>query len=567
MKWIKMNFFGKLEYENYSSLFFESIYFYDYFLNIFSQRNQQMEFLSNLGKDFIEMGFSLTVQDGKDVGRQEIFDQPEISIGRTSDNDFILLDPGVSRKHALIIQENRKLIIQDLGSANGVTINGNLISRQQLNSGDKITLGPVVLLFEETSDARNTKRKQRTSSSEQDSLLKEESRRGTMAMQAIRRPRENLAANESALVPARRRNDENSSNILPKSRKRRSNPEVEQGRRISQIQESVSSRLSVSERARILRENKGLGGQVKLFLAEKQPATRKAILGGVILCGIFLFSGFSLLIIKQFEKTNNVEIINDMSQTHFSLTDSQVKKTFGYGSDLGVTTQTRYELHFDFEVSETIPAIYYLYFDSAGIESSEEVNISLNSVPIGYVNGGLGDYSKTQKIRLPKKHLNPGSINDILFDHMKNTRTSGEETWAISSVRLQQIPLPGCDARSGECEREAHKNYEIAEKLWGNRQMASENSYNALKNLNTAMLFLEAVDPKPEFTRSVQQMIRDVEKHLDGICSKTLLQIKRDEEMRNYQKVVAELKNGLLWYPGPDHHCRSKLENKLAEYE
>jgi hypothetical protein len=477
------------------------------------------------------------------------------------------LDPGVSRKHASILQENGKTVIRDLGSANGVAVNGNSISSQQLNSGDKIALGPVVLLFEEISAERNVKRRTQALPPRQQEAAQAESRRGTMTMQSVRRPRDN-PRNESLLVPTKeRRREDDSLSVSSRNRRRRSEPEFEQEG--SEIEKSSApSRLSASERARILRENKGLAGQIKLFLAKKTPATRSAIKGGMALFGISLFLVVGFLVkAKLLDDAGGQVEINDSSETHFSLTDSQERKVFGYGTDLGVTTQTRYELYFDFEVSETIPAIYYLYFDSSGIESSQEISISLNSVPIGNVNGGLGDYTKTQKIRLPKKHLIPGQINEILFDHMSNARGSGNEKWAISAVRLQQIPLPGCDARSGECEREAHQHYAMAEKLWATKQMAAENAYNSLKNLNTSLLFLEAVEPKPEFTRSVQQMIRDVERYLDSICSKTLLQVKRNEELRNYQKVVAELKNGLLWYPGPDHHCRGRLENQLAEYE
>ena len=518
------------------------------------------------------MGFSLTVQEGKDVGRQETFDQLNVTVGRTSENDFVLLDPGVSRKHAVISYENGRCVIQDLGSANGIMVNGNQINKQSLSSGDKIALGPVVLTFEEVVDARAGKKRARSTSADRAKkalVVERESRRGTMtAMQAQRgggvrsRSNDNDDDDGQSLAPVgrRRAGGDGSAALAMRRRQRSVKDEIAD-------EEGSAQKLSISERARILRENKGAAGQIKLFMAERTPGARKAIYGGMIGVGFLFVCVALVLVMKQMQKTENVVADEDMSQRRFSLVDSQVKKVFGYGRDLGVNVSTRYELHFEFEVSETVPAIYYLFFDSKGVESADEVNISLNSVPLGNVNAGLGDYTKTQKLRLPKKHLTPGHTNEIMFDHTVNTRSSGQETWAISSVRLQMIPLPGCDARNGECEREAHQHYEVAEKMWVARQMAAENSYNALKNLNTSLLFLEAVDPKPEFTRSVQQMIREVEKHLDDVCSKTMLQIKRDEEMRNYQKVVNELKNGLLWYPGPDHPCRSKLEEKLAEYE
>lgn len=512
------------------------------------------------------MGFSLTVQEGTNVGHQENFDQPEVTIGRTSDNVLVLLDPGVSRKHASIVQERGKIFIQDLGSANGVTINGQKISRHELRSGDKISLGPVVLLFEETAKARSAQRRARSISPEQSLALEKETRRGTMTMQAARKSRENPVSEE--LAPVSRRGGGQS--MAQEGRRRRAvasgadEETGQQGRKRSQVQQSA---LSASERARILRENKGLSGKIKLYLAEQPPAKRNAIMGGMAVLGLLVICAIGVMIVNQVGKTEEVAIAEDFSEKAFSLSDSQAKKVFGYGDEFGVTTPTRYELKFNFEVSETIPAIYYLYFESKGIETADEVTITLNSVPLGNVSAGLGDYSKTQKMRLPKKHLVPGNINEVMFDHMGNTRTAGQETWAIAGVNLQMVPLPGCDVRSGECEREAHKHYEIAEKMWSGKDMAAENSYNALKNLNTSLLFLEAVDPKPDFARAVQQMIREVERHLDSICSKTLLQVKRNEEMRNYQRVVDELKSGLMWYPGSDHHCRAKLEEMLSEYE
>ena len=69
------------------------------------------------------MGFTLTVKAGKDIGLRKDFSQSELSIGRTSDNDFVLGDAGVSRKHAQITFENGQYYIQDLGSA---TAHGDL---------------------------------------------------------------------------------------------------------------------------------------------------------------------------------------------------------------------------------------------------------------------------------------------------------------------------------------------------------------------------------------------------------------------------------------------------------
>ena len=94
------------------------------------------------------MGFSLTIQEGKELGRQYSFDQPEVAIGRTADNDIVLYDAGVSRKHAIIRDEGGRFFVEDLGSANGTQVNGNPAREEELQSGDEIAVGPVVLSFE-----------------------------------------------------------------------------------------------------------------------------------------------------------------------------------------------------------------------------------------------------------------------------------------------------------------------------------------------------------------------------------------------------------------------------------
>ncbi|GEM_PF-2451941 len=512
------------------------------------------------------MGFTLTVKAGKDIGLRKDFSQSELSIGRTSDNDFVLGDAGVSRKHAQITFENGQYYIQDLGSANGVMLNGKAVSKEQLPDTCTIGLGPVVLEFANEDKATLANRRpskpellrSARSSAEDEPETSEESE----DVGRRRRPRRNNSGEN--ISSDRRAGGRHASGNLARgqnpSRRRMSSDAIPED-------DDEGRALSVAERARILRENKGAAGKVKIFMAERSAKTRNTIYASIIVIVVIVLCGAVYFVMNQQGGGGGPVASADLSQKHFSLSDSLGEKVFGYGPDLGVNTQTRYELHFDFEVSETIEAIYYLTFDSQGVESSDEISISLNSVPIGNVSGGLGDYVKTQKLKLPKKHMLKGNVNEILFDQLKNTRSTGEKTWAISSVKLQMVPLPKCDVRNGECTREAHQHFEVAEKLWNTRQLAATNAYNALSNLNTSMLFLEAIEPKPDFTRSVQQMTRDVEKYLDQVCSKTMLQVKRNEEMQNYQAVVNELKNGLLWYPGPDHSCYGRLKDKLSEYE
>jgi hypothetical protein len=70
-------------------------------------------------------------------------------IGRSRDSDIVLDDSNVSRRHAEISPSGRSWLIQDLGSTNGVRVNGRQVDGPHpLESGDRIELGTVRVSFE-----------------------------------------------------------------------------------------------------------------------------------------------------------------------------------------------------------------------------------------------------------------------------------------------------------------------------------------------------------------------------------------------------------------------------------
>ena len=73
----------------------------------------------------------------------------DYSIGRSSDNNIILDDITVSRNHALITVSEQKVKIIDNNSTNGIYINNEIKSEQDLKSGDKIQIGKYLLLLTE----------------------------------------------------------------------------------------------------------------------------------------------------------------------------------------------------------------------------------------------------------------------------------------------------------------------------------------------------------------------------------------------------------------------------------
>jgi hypothetical protein len=71
----------------------------------------------------------------------------QLSIGRRPDNDVQLVDPSVSRKHAVVYSMGGYFFVEDIGSQNGTFLNGIRIRKATLASGDEIRFGNVTLHF------------------------------------------------------------------------------------------------------------------------------------------------------------------------------------------------------------------------------------------------------------------------------------------------------------------------------------------------------------------------------------------------------------------------------------
>jgi hypothetical protein len=78
--------------------------------------------------------------------------QRRVVIGRSRDCDIQLADANVSRRHAELRQEGASFWIVDLGSTNGLEVNGKRVKRAKLHTGDTITLGSTELRFARESE-------------------------------------------------------------------------------------------------------------------------------------------------------------------------------------------------------------------------------------------------------------------------------------------------------------------------------------------------------------------------------------------------------------------------------
>lgn len=66
-----------------------------------------------------------------------------ISVGRTRDNDLRIVDPTVSRLHAMLSVRDGEAMLIDANSRNGIFVNGIQVRYAKLDDGDLVTFGTV----------------------------------------------------------------------------------------------------------------------------------------------------------------------------------------------------------------------------------------------------------------------------------------------------------------------------------------------------------------------------------------------------------------------------------------
>lgn len=122
-----------------------------------SRAHERTEELDALDRPLAETGAGnvplapgryLLVEEGSDV-RAIALTRQITHLGRGFAATVQLEDPGVSRRHAIVVQRRGNVRILDDRSANGTWVNGRRVFEAELQDGDVITLGRALLVYRE----------------------------------------------------------------------------------------------------------------------------------------------------------------------------------------------------------------------------------------------------------------------------------------------------------------------------------------------------------------------------------------------------------------------------------
>lgn len=90
---------------------------------------------------------SIVIVSGGAEGMEFPLDRPSLSLGRGPGVDLTFDDSSMSRRHAALELGESGFQIRDLGSTNGVRVNGSTVSQAALKHGDRFQLGEYVFQY------------------------------------------------------------------------------------------------------------------------------------------------------------------------------------------------------------------------------------------------------------------------------------------------------------------------------------------------------------------------------------------------------------------------------------
>ncbi|WP_239015422.1 FHA domain-containing protein [Archangium violaceum] len=512
-------------------------------------------------------------------------------MGRTADNDVVLQDAGVSRKHVRISDRLGRFYVQDLGSSNGTLVNDKPLSgEQELQNGDRIALGPVEFLFKEVVSSDDATRPFMPVEEDDDAtrpirrnlypLSRAETEDGMEAPMSDLSPvgpelETTLPLPRPSAPPVLRPVSEASSReafsradtvgemeVVPEPRapapvKAAPAPALAPVPAPAAVAARASSGAagpSAADLARRRRElSNTLGGQLALWWLEMPRGGKVALL--TVATSFLVGMVAALVIVFRPEVDTGPTGPEPTSLGLQALPDS-----FGLGE--GVTWEQPDMKAFDFEFVSPTRAVAVLSYQASGI-SKEEVSLSVNATAVGWVPPDT-THSTERELQqiLPPSVLERNASNQLVFDNVRNP--PGQDSWRVWNLRLEIIPVP--DLPPEQLLETARTYVAKARNFYERKDVGAENLTLAWENYRSAWITLEALDEKPDLYQDVRHMMGQVAVDLDHKCGQLMLDFQRNIQFKDRKRAARVLDEINRRFPTPAHRCHNLAAEKASEY-
>ncbi len=87
----------------------------------------------------------IVVKNKVEIVKEYVIGKGKVTVGRVKGNSITLDDEAISEEHCVISRIDNKLVLEDLNTAFGTTVNGKVISKQEISIGDEIGVGNHLL--------------------------------------------------------------------------------------------------------------------------------------------------------------------------------------------------------------------------------------------------------------------------------------------------------------------------------------------------------------------------------------------------------------------------------------
>nr|WP_240486896.1 FHA domain-containing protein [Hyalangium minutum] len=537
-------------------------------------------------------------------------------MGRASENDVVLHDQGVSRRHARILSRGGRHYVIDLGSAKGTSVNGKPLARDkehELRSGDRLAVGPIEFLF----TALNPTEKERPAvpapplgkrGRSSTLITRAETQQEMQAIESEDTGRFRTLPEMSVLAPLPKGaassafSDFEMATVLnkpgPESQAPSEATAINAPRALhapatiaempiptvirmpAQLAKAAAAPLdatgdtdvstvnmkaspkatapSAAERARLRRQQMtSLQGQLLVKWRELPPRLR-AVAG--VVTGLFIL----MVVLGLLSSTRSVKgPARPSGPEPTELGASPVSDSFGLGD--GVTWKQPDAKGFEFQFASPTRALAVLHYQARDISQSREVSISLNGVDLGWVPTDSQESEERElQLLLPLAMLRRGETNRVTFDNVLNP--PAEDRWRVWNVYVEVIPVP--ELPQAQLMANANKEAATARRFYEQKDVGSENLYKSWKLFRSSWITLEAMERKPEdLYEDVRYMLARTAGEMDQTCRKLMLDFQRSIQYRDGDKALATVQEVIRRFPTTEHRCHNLAIEKATEYE
>jgi pSer/pThr/pTyr-binding forkhead associated (FHA) protein len=518
------------------------------------------------------MAFQLVIAEGKESGREFIFDQNSVLIGRTTECDIILYDSGVSRTHARIFSEGPLFFVEDLGSSNGTKVNGELVKRQGLNEGDKITLGPVIFAFtplaevpEEIPTGEAPAQGDHTRvvlASE----LKSSRNRGVAMVpkNAAKGELEAIKQRSTSMLPALKGSRPSGVRTRPSNpgQKALAPPESETGLAIEEVEtgpvplrrRATPTPLSAAERSRYRRD--GASGGLRIWWAQASDAKRALVSMMVGILTVASVGGLAFALWPDGEKPKPPE--------PQKLTGEPLRVRFGLGEK--VDYEKVDSKSFDFDVASPVQVMVVVQLQSKGIGTREEISVSVNGVDLGFLPPDTDNADEeTHEIIVPAVVVKRNESNTITFDNVRNPPEV--DPWQIWNIWIEIAVLPERDQQG--LALDALEKFNKGEQKSKQVDLGTQNLWDSYKYFRESWLTLEALPAatRPTTYELARIKMKEARAALDHKCLELLKDATMDFQFKRWDDARLKLNHVKAYFPTNGHPCLGRAEQLRYEFD